>query len=1176
MTIPDTVTSIGHHAFLGCTNLGEVKIGNGVTTIGEAAFRALPNLTKVAFGTKVNDIQRQAFQDCVNLQNFTLPDTIQYLRYRCFAGCGKALTAVTIPTNKDELETELGKAVFADCTKLEAVTFGDTVKTLTGVGFGGTDPLGAGSNDSKYFDHSYDTGLYAAYYNGLFYNCTSLKTINWGAGIKTIGNIAFLNCSALTDLVLPANITDIGNHAFFGCSSLKTVVVMGKVNSIGRYAFGNCNALHYVDFRGATMTSDPGYMPFAFDRKVVTAYAAEGSTGWAGVAEEPGLPESGTWGGARITYAPPPANADAPYDFYLCTLTDYDWSGPVIITTERYESGGAMPQTVASVREGDPIYLSYTFDEYWRGEAFDVTNRFTLTGAKSGSFDLCKTVDAHGTWIGCWTTNATPALLQNLEPGDYTLTLNLNGDNRLKETDYSNNTTSITFTVVGVPKYTVAFNLNGASGTAPASRTVYEGKTVGELPKVTAPAGWTFLGWYTAASGGEAVEADALVTANMTCFAQWSKCDIGFYTPTDFDWTASLFMTTDYDGTTHMPSIVQGERVYLKYAFRNLAGEFQMRGFINRFTLNTGSTFDDDWSDYSLNGGDFGWGAYAWEVSALQNLAPGTYTLTCTLDATKVLAETDENNNTKTITFTVVAPGPTVHTVTFNANSGSVSPATKTVESGAAVGTLPTPTRSGYTFDGWFTAASGGTKIAPDTKITANVTYYAHWTAVGGGGSGGGDSGGGSGGDGSGYKPDDPIPVTINVGGTTKVIIVIVGQPWGTSLPAAPTAPEGQTFVGWFTGSNGTGTRVTVSTIVGNVPVTLYPYFVEKELYCLYESVYGTPPTAAASEYNGYLYDEKSGAVKGTIQVKVGKPGKKDGKASVKATVVIGTKKVTLKAKDKGKVTIEKNGPTEIELVGGEACEIALGAEGLAGYYGAYLIDGSRNFFASKNKGEVEEANTILSKWLGSFMVIWDGGSLSVGIAAKGKVKVSGTLANGKTKVSVSTVLLVGEEWCCVSVAAQKANLAFVLWLSHDGQTIVAEGLGDNVLVGKAGALANGAVFHVDADEFASVFGQTMLPYLPDGVPVTQKGTKWTLPKAGKVVYKNGAVDESKLGDNPCGLKLTYKPKDGSFKGSFKVYTEVKGKPKATTVNVTGFLLNGIGYGTATIKGKGSVAVTIE
>ena len=434
---------------------------------------------------------------------------------------------------------------------------------------------------------------------------------------------------------------------------------------------------------------------------------------------------------------------------------------------------------------------------------------------------------------------------------------------------------------------------------------------------------------------------------------------------------------------------------------------------------------------------------------------------------------------------------PDAYRVFFDGNGGEVSEQMRMVEKGKSVGALPTdPVREKYKFLGWYTAKDGGMKISEETKVTADVTFYAHWKK--------------------------------------------------SSTPAPMPTPE------------------------------------PEEVHELYEEFDGAAPVTVASEYNGYLYDEKSGAMKGTIQVKVGKPGKKDGAASVKATVVVGTKKVTLKAKDKGKAVIEKNGPTEIELVGGEACVIVLGADGMSGEYGAYLIDGSRNFFASKDKGEVEEANTILSKWLGSFMVIWDGGSLSVSIAAKGKVKVSGTLANGKTKVSVSTVLLVGEEWCCISVAEQKANLAFALWLSNDGQTVEAEGLGDDVLVGKPGSLANGAAFHVDADEFASVFGQAMLPYLPDGVPVAQKGTKWSLPKAGKVVYKNGAVDKSKLGDNPCALKLTYKAKEGTFKGSFKVYTEVKGKPKATTVNVTGFLLNGIGYGTATIKGKGSVSVTIE
>jgi len=349
--------------------------------------------------------------------------------------------------------------------------------------------------------------------------------------------------------------------------------------------------------------------------------------------------------------------------------------------------------------------------------------------------------------------------------------------------------------------------------------------------------------------------------------------------------------------------------------------------------------------------------------------------------------------------------------------------------------------------------------------------------------------------------------------------------------------------------------------------------------YKMYGSLSGSAPMAAASEYNGYLVDAK-GNVKGTVQVKVGKPNAKTKLAAVKATVVLGAKKLSLKAADKGKAEIAEGAPTVVALVGNgaEACEVTLGADGLSGTYGAYFIDGARNFFTSKDKGDQNAANAVLGKWLGAVNVVWDGGSVNVSIANKGKAKVKGTLADGKTKVSANSVFLVGEEWCCVPVVAPKANLAFNLWLSSDGRRIVAEGLGDGVLVGAAGSLPANAKFRVpkDAALWAQLPGAVLVAYLPDGVAVTQSGTRWTLPKAGKVALKNGVLDDSKAGENPSGLKLTYKAKDGSFKGSFKVYAEQSGKLKTTTVNVTGVMVGGKGYGTAAIKNLGSVDVTIE
>jgi uncharacterized repeat protein (TIGR02543 family) len=62
-----------------------------------------------------------------------------------------------------------------------------------------------------------------------------------------------------------------------------------------------------------------------------------------------------------------------------------------------------------------------------------------------------------------------------------------------------------------------------------------------------------------------------------------------------------------------------------------------------------------------------------------------------------------------------------------------VTPASKSVTYGSAYGSLPTPTRPGHTFDGWFTAAEGGTQVTASTVLTnaANQTVYAHWSAMG-------------------------------------------------------------------------------------------------------------------------------------------------------------------------------------------------------------------------------------------------------------------------------------------------------------------------------------------------------------------------------------------------------------------------------------------------------------
>ena len=72
------------------------------------------------------------------------------------------------------------------------------------------------------------------------------------------------------------------------------------------------------------------------------------------------------------------------------------------------------------------------------------------------------------------------------------------------------------------------------------------------------------------------------------------------------------------------------------------------------------------------------------------------------------------------------------YTVTYNYNSGTGTPASASVQYPGSV-TLPTPTRTNYTFNGWYTASSGGTFVGNGGSSytpTSNITLFAQWTII--------------------------------------------------------------------------------------------------------------------------------------------------------------------------------------------------------------------------------------------------------------------------------------------------------------------------------------------------------------------------------------------------------------------------------------------------------------
>ena len=130
-------------------------------------------------------------------------------------------------------------------------------------------------------------------------------------------------------------------------------------------------------------------------------------------------------------------------------------------------------------------------------------------------------------------------------------------------------------------------------------------------------------------------------------------------------------------------------------------------------------------------------------------------------------------------------PAPTEFIVTFDGNGGTPSVVSMTTTN-QKLTSLPSASRSGsYSFDGWYTDKSGGTKITTDTVFSANTTVYAHWTYIGGGG---------------GYNP----PVTyytlrFETGGGSD--IPSVRGTYNTYIDLTKYVPtwRGHTFIGWYT-----------------------------------------------------------------------------------------------------------------------------------------------------------------------------------------------------------------------------------------------------------------------------------------------------------------------------------------------------------------------------------------
>jgi uncharacterized repeat protein (TIGR02543 family) len=253
--------------------------------------------------------------------------------------------------------------------------------------------------------------------------------------------------------------------------------------------------------------------------------------------------------------------------------------------------------------------------------------------------------------------------------GGWFTKVNGRGTQRTSDTIYRTTANSTVYANWVADSFTVSFDPQGGTVSLPSQVVIYD-RTIGTLP-IPVRTGYTFVDWYTQTTGGTRYRATNVynIADNATFYARWKASTYTIY----FDEQGGIVDRASQPAVYSARIDTLPQPVKEGYAF---AG----------------------W--YTAHNG----GGTQYTVNSMYNI---------------------DDNTTFYAKWTVVA-----YTLYFNARGGNVSPSHQSVSYDNAIGTMPTPTRSGYIFDGWFTDTSGqGTQY--DAAYIYNKadhdTVYAKW-----------------------------------------------------------------------------------------------------------------------------------------------------------------------------------------------------------------------------------------------------------------------------------------------------------------------------------------------------------------------------------------------------------------------------------------------------------------
>ena len=673
LTVPTTVTTWGEEVFAGCTGLKNLTLPAGLTKLGWSMFSGCTGLPSVTIPASLTDWGVDAFSGCSGLTNVTLPEGLSSVGAGAFSEC-YLLGRVAFPSSMTKVE----ERAFSGCTALAAVDFGG-VEEIGGKAFAG---------------------------------CTGMKVLSFPEGVKEIGAGAFSGCSGLATVAVPGGVEEIGAGAFSGVPVKTLYFDNARGELLGAFSKESLRVLYLgADTRGVAGEALEDCMALAavLVAKENAEYVVDGT----GALYDKGMtrliryPSGST---AETFTVPPTVRTVDPWAFAHATaLREVEFQGPV-----------------TSIGEG-------AFDWCLALERVAFPDRVAAIG--EGAFGVCPSLETLR--FGATGTAATSFAGGQFAHGKPTV--------EIEESEWARWQT--TLSALGLPHawiehavQTVTFDANGGTcGTASAEYAA--GKAYGSLPEAQ-KAEWTFVGWWTGKAGGMQVTAESVATeeATRTLYARWAQIQTVTFNANGGTCPAAQAEYWTPGTYEELPVAQKGVYPFVGWFTAPSAGvqvkagdatsDETSRTLYAHWAKNQTVTFDANGGTCSVSRKGY-WtpGAYGTLPTPTNGVKPflGWFTAAEGGERVKVGDAT-----TSASARTLYAHWASNQTVTFNANGGTCNVSKKGYWTPGTYATLPTATRDGFVFAGWFTAASGGTQVkAGDATTSASArTLYAHWTTA--------------------------------------------------------------------------------------------------------------------------------------------------------------------------------------------------------------------------------------------------------------------------------------------------------------------------------------------------------------------------------------------------------------------------------------------------------------